>query len=144
MLALVGHQLPGGTRRIEHWENWLLTDCAGADQLPDHLVHPIALFHTSISGVGTTIAELFELAHVTDAGSVWLEAYDWHYHQPLRETVTYDVKGEVIEVERCVNSKGVTYDRFVFRIEMVDENGGPVATVTNYWRLPRVDDGLDS
>ena len=27
--ALVGHRFPGGTRTIEHWENWLLTDCTG-------------------------------------------------------------------------------------------------------------------
>ena len=37
--ALVGHRFPGGDRAIEHWENWLLTDCTGRDPLPDGLVH---------------------------------------------------------------------------------------------------------
>ncbi len=59
--SLVGHRFAGGRYRIEHWENWLLTDCTGRDPLPDGLVHPIVLFHVPILGVGTSITELFEL-----------------------------------------------------------------------------------
>ena len=76
MLALVGHRFPGGTCSIEHWENWLLTDCTGRAQLPDDLVHPVALFHVPIQGAGTSIAELFALGMVEGAGSVGLDGYD--------------------------------------------------------------------
>jgi hypothetical protein len=135
--ALAGHTFPGGTRRIEHWENWLLTDCTGTPQLPDALVHPIALFHIPIQGAGTSIAELFELGGVSGPGSVGLDGYDWEYFQPLREDVEYGVTGGVVEVERCQTAKGHTYDRFVFVIELKGDQGEMVARVTNRWRLRR-------
>jgi hypothetical protein len=137
MLALVGHRFPGGTRRIEHWENWLLTDCTGREQLPDGLVHPVALFHVPIQGVGTTIAELFALGQVEGAGSVGLDGYDWEYFSPLREDIDYRVEGSVIDVERTTNSSGRVTDRFVFSIEMFEPDGTLAARVTNHWRLRR-------
>ena len=39
LAALVGHRFPGGNRRIEHWESWLLTDCTGRDPMPDGLTN---------------------------------------------------------------------------------------------------------
>lgn len=137
VMALVGHRFPGGTKTIEHWENWLLTDCTGRDQMPDALVHPIALFHVPIQGAGTSIAELFALGQVEGAGSVGLDSYDWEYFQPLRENVPYRFEGGVIEVERCQTSKGRVYDRFVFSIGLSTLEGDPVARITNHWRLRR-------
>ena len=29
--ALVGHEFPGGTYTIAHWENFLLTECTGSE-----------------------------------------------------------------------------------------------------------------
>ena len=135
--ALVGHRFPGGTRRIEHWENWLLTDCTGRDQLPDHLVHPVALFHVPIQGAGTSIAELFAIGQVEGAGSVGLDGYDWEYFQPLREDIDYRFDGGVIETERCVTEGGAPYDRFVFSIDLTTPDGEPAARITNHWRLRR-------
>lgn len=137
MLALIGHRFPGGTRTIEHWENWLLTDCTGRDQLPDQLVHPVALFHVPIQGAGTSIAELFALGQVEGAGSVGLDGYDWEYFQPLREDIEYRFDGGVIDVERMQTDGGKTYDRFVFSIELTTPDGEPAACITNHWRLRR-------
>jgi hypothetical protein len=137
MLELVGHRFPGGRYRIEHWENWLLTDCTGAEQLPDGLVHPIALFHVPILGSGTTIAELFELGHADGAGMVGLESYDWEYVQPLREDVAYRVEGGITEVERRTADTGQVYDAVAFTIELLDDELGVVARVTNRWRFRR-------
>ena len=137
MMSLVGHRFPGGSRTIEHWENWLLTDCTGRDQLPDGLVHPVALFHVPIQGVGTSIAELFALGQVEGAGSVGLDSYDWEYFKPLREDTPYRFDGGVTEVERCQSASGKTYDRFVFSIELSDAAGELVARITNHWRLRR-------
>jgi hypothetical protein len=137
MVALIGHKFPGGTRRIEHWENWLLTDCTGIEQLPDGLVHPVSLFHVPIQGAGTSIADLFELGHVEGAGSVGLDGYDWEYFGPLQEEVDYAVEGSVLEVERMTAPSGKLYDRFVFSIEMRSPDGVLVARVTNHWRFRR-------
>ncbi len=137
MLALVGHRFPGGHYRIEHWENWLLTDCTGAEQLPDGLVHPVALFHVPILGSRTTIAQLFELGHADGAGSVGLESYDWEYLQPLREDVEYRVEGGITEVERRTTDAGQVYDAVAFTIELLDDEHAVVARVTNRWRFRR-------
>ena len=136
LAALVGHRFPGGNRRIEHWESWLLTDCTDRDPMPDGLVHPVALFHVPIQGVGMSIADLFALGQVSGPGSVGLDAYDWEYLQPLREDVEYRFEGEVVETERLHTPSGKPYDRFLFSIELTTADG-PVARVTNHWRLRR-------
>ena len=136
MLSLIGHRFPGGRYRIEHWENWLLTDCTGADQLPDSLVHPIALFHVPILGSGITITKLFELGHATGAGSVGLESYDWEYLRPLREDIEYVIEGGITAVERRVTDTGQIYDAVAFTIELF-EDGEVAARITNRWRFRR-------
>jgi hypothetical protein len=136
MLDLVGHRFPGGTYRIEHWENFLLTDCTGSEQLPDGLVHPIALFHVPILGARTSITELFALGGAEGAGSVGLEGYDWEYHEPLREDVEYRVEGGIVSAERRVTDDGKSYDAVAFQIDLFDGERH-VARVTNRWRFRR-------
>ena len=72
MRALVGHRFPGGTYRIEHWENFLLSEATGVEPLPERLAHPAHLFHVAINGVGTSISELFRLAVPFDMPSFLL------------------------------------------------------------------------
>jgi len=136
MLALVGHRFPGGTYRIEHWENFLLTDSTGAAQLPDGLVHPIALFHVPILGVRTSITELFALGGVSGAGSVGLEGYDWEYYESLREDVPYRMEGGIVSVERRTAENGQVYDAVAFQIDLFDGDRH-VARITNRWRYRR-------
>jgi len=137
ILALRGFEFPGGVRTIEHWENWLLTDCTMSSQLPDKLVHPIALFHVPIQGAGFSISELFRLCKVDGAGSVGLDAYDWEYFSPLRQDTEYICHGRVIDVERIETDTGKIYDRFVFSIELSTPDGELAARITNHWRLWR-------
>lgn len=138
LLDLVGHRFPGGHYRIEHWESFLLTDCTGADQLPDGLVHPIALFHVPIQGARTSITELFSLFGVDEPGSVSLEGYDWEYVSPLREGVEYRVEGGITEVaERRGADAGPGAVAIAFKIDLFDEGGHGVASVTNRWRIHR-------
>lgn len=134
--ALVGHRFAGGTYRVAHWENWLLTDCTGRAPMPDDVVHPIVLFHAPILGAGTSIAQLFALGRAAGAGSVGLESYDWEYTGPLREDVEYRVRGGVVEAERVVGDTGAVVDRVAFCIELFD---GDVlaARVTNRWKFRR-------
>ena len=135
--ALVGHRFTGGRYRIEHWENWLLTDCTGRDPLPDGLVHPIVLFHVPILGVGTSITELFELGGVSGPGSVGLEGYDWEYFGPLHENVEYRMEGGIVSVERITDDAGRTVDRMAFEITLFDETERMAARITNRWVLRR-------
>ncbi len=134
--ALVGHRFPGGTYRVAHWENWLLTDCTGRAPLPDDLVHPVVLFHAPILGAGTSIAELFALGHAAGAGSVGLESYDWEYFAPLREDIAYRVDGGIVEAERVTTDTGSVVDRVAFQIELRDHDT-LAARVTNRWKFRR-------
>jgi hypothetical protein len=136
LTALVGHRFSGGTYRIEHWENWLLTDCTGREPLPDGLVHPIVLFHVPILGVGTSITDLFELGGVAGAGSVGLEGYDWEYFGPLHEDVEYRMEGGVVEARRLTLDDGRVVDKFAFEISLFDGDR-LAARITNRWVLRR-------
>ena len=98
---VLGYRFPGGKYTIQHWENFLLTDCTTADQLPDGLVHPVALFHVPILGAGTSITKLFELGGAKGAGSVGLEGYDWEYDEPLREDVEYRINYDTTKFVRA-------------------------------------------
>ena len=100
--ALVGHQFPGGDYTIAHWENFLLTECTGAQPLPDGLAHPVALFHMPILGAGTSIAEMFALGRAESDFSIGIESYDWEIHEPLREEVRYRVTGRITEADRRI------------------------------------------
>ena len=135
--ALEGHRFAGGRYRIEHWENFLLTDCTGRDPLPDGLVHPIVLFHVPILGVGTSITELFALGGVSGPGSVGLEGYDWECIRPLVEDIEYRMEGGVVSAHRTTDDAGRVIDKFVFEITLFDESDRLAARVTNTWVLRR-------
>jgi hypothetical protein len=136
LAALVGHRFAGGSYRIQHWENWLLTDCTGRDPLPGGVVHPIVLFHVPILGVGTTITELFALVGASGPGSVGLESYDWEYVGPLHEDVEYRMEGGIVAAERSTTARGEVIDRLAFQIELFSADL-LVARVTNRWFLRR-------
>ena len=134
--ALVGHRFRGGSYTIQHWENWLLTDCTGREQIGDQLVHPVALFHVPTLGVGTSITELFAIGRAAGAGSVGLESYDWEYLQPIREDVEYRMEGGIVETERTTTDTGQIVDRVAFRIELFDGDA-LAARITNRWKFRR-------
>ncbi len=133
--ALVGHKFPGGKYTIAHWENFLLTDCTGAEQLSDGRVHPVALFHVPILGAGTSIGEMFELGQAGEKPAIGIESYDWEFFGALREEVEYDISGEIVGAERKSNKRSV-YDRIQFQFNLHD-NGEHVARTTVTWHYRR-------
>ena len=134
---LAGHQFPGGHYTVAHWENFLLTECTGAQLLPDGMVHPVALFHIPIVGAGTSIAEMFALGQAESDLSILIESYDWETLRPLQEDVRYRVSGSISSAERCQNEKGQTYDRiqFVFELHTPQEDLAARTTIT--WHYTR-------
>jgi hypothetical protein len=136
--ALVGRRFRGGERTVEHWENWLLTDCTQRAPMPDGLLHPVALFHVPIQAAATSIAEIFALADGGGPGSVTLLGYDWEYLAPLREDVPLRGDGGIVAAVRHRDANGtVTHDDVTFSIELIDPDGAVVARVTNRWRFLR-------
>lgn len=134
--ALAGHRFPGGTYRIAHWENFLLTGCTGAELLPDGIAHPSALFHLPIAGSGTSIAEMFALGRAESDLSIMIESYDWEFFQPLREETDYRVEGGINTAKR-VNEQGREYDRIQFSFDVTLASGEPVARSLVTWHYTR-------
>jgi hypothetical protein len=134
--ALRGHQFPGGEYCIEHWENFLLSDCTGAEVLPAGQVHPVALFHVPIQGSGTSIAEMFSLGQAESDLSILIESYDWEMFEPLREQVSYQLSGSITSAERLTNERGQPYDRIQFCFEM-HEDRSLAARTTITWHYTR-------
>ena len=135
--ALAGHQFPGGTYKIEHWENFLLTGCTGAELLPNGIAHPVALFHVPIMGAKTSIAEMFELGQAESDLSIIPESYDWEMFESLKEEVTYDISGKIIAAERRQNDQGQTYDWVLFCFEMTSPEKTLSARTTMAWQFTR-------
>jgi hypothetical protein len=134
--GLVGHEFPGGDYTIAHWENFLLTECTGTEQLPDGLAHPVALFHMPILGAGTSIAEMFALGEAESDFSIGIESYDWEFFGPLLEEVSYRVTGRITEADRRETSERV-FDRIQFQFDLNDPEGVHVARTTITWHYRR-------
>lgn len=135
--ALVGHEFPGGEYTIAHWENFLLTNCTGAEPLPDGQVHPVALFHVPILGANTSIAEMFALGQAESDFSIGIESYDWEMYQPLIEDKPYTITARITEADRRTNEKGFPFDRIQFQFDLADENGAKAAKVVLTWHYRR-------
>jgi hypothetical protein len=133
---LVGHQFPGGEYLIEHWENFLLTDCTGAELMADGVVHPIALFHMPIIGAQTSIAEMFALGQAESDFSISIESYDWRFYTPLKENVGYSVTGSIIDVQQGLTKDDRNYDLITFRFE-IRSGVEMVATTEVAWHYNR-------
>lgn len=135
--ALAGHRFRGGHYTVAHWENFLLTECTGAQLLPDAMVHPVALFHLPIEGAGTSIAEMFALGQAESDLSIMIESYEWDMLIPLREDVRYRVTGGITSAQRHTNDEGQPYDRlvFCFAVETPEEQLAAQTVIT--WHYTR-------
>ena len=135
--SINGHQFPGGVYKVDHWENFLLTECTGAELMPDGMVHPVVLFHMPILGCGTTIGEMFALGKAETDFSIGIESYDWEMPIPLRETVPYQVSGKIVSAERLEAGNGRLFDRNQFQYEVKDPEGRLAARSTITWHYRR-------
>jgi len=136
--ALVGLRFAGGERKVEHWENWLLTDCTQRTPMTNRQLHPVVLFHVPIQAASTSIGEIFTVCGGGRAGSVTLLSYEWEFLGVLSEDVAYRGDGGIISAERVKAPGGaVTHDDVAFAIELSEPDGKLVARVTTRWRFLR-------
>jgi len=134
MQDLIGYAFPGGTYRIESWENFLVHDVMLVSPGKDGLAHPLYFFHIPVSGLGVTIQDIFDLCRAESPGAVRAGEYVWDIRHPLREGNTYRVAGKITAVERKSGRRSglmdlVTFDTDIFEID----TDTLVATVSNTW-----------
>jgi hypothetical protein len=137
IMRLTGHRFPGGFYTVAHWENYLLTECTGAELLPNGMVHPVVLFHLPIIGADTSIAEMFALGQAESDLSIMIESYDWEILQPLREEIRYRISGGISSAERCKNAQDKLYDRIQFCFEVHTPEETLAARTTITWHYTR-------
>ena len=139
IVALVGHEFPGGRYTVAHWENFLLTECTGGELLPAAMVHPVVMFHMPIIGANTSIAEMFALGQAESDFSIGIESYDWEFFDALIEDVAYSITACVTEADRRRSEQRV-FDRIQFRFDVADPEGSLVARSTITWTYGRSPD----
>jgi hypothetical protein len=138
MQALVGYRFPGGTYVIEHWENVLLSDVMCLEPLPDGVAHPAFLFHIPITGVGTSLAEMFALFRAESPEAIRAGEYHWELFRPLRVARRYRMSGEVVGMERKESRKLGPMDVASYRIDLHDDEDGELTASTHAtWLLIR-------
>ena len=133
MRALVGFEFPGGVVDIERWENVLIHHVTGLEPPQHGYAHPVYAFNAPLSGMGLSYQELFDLCHAESAEAIRAGGYDFEYHQPLREGVTYLSRGSIISVDRKHGKRAGLFDLVRFRLQLLDVLDNVVLTATNEW-----------
>lgn len=134
---LIGHRFPGG--RVTAWKHlaWLWTDAVGAEQ-PAGVLHPSFVFALAIEGMGLTIEEVLALADVTPESGAVAGGIEFEFKRPIEPDAVYDVEAEVIDVERKSGARTGPFDRFAFKVSLIDPDSRDlVASNTNTWIIPR-------
>ncbi|MDL5157396.1 MaoC/PaaZ C-terminal domain-containing protein [Actinomycetospora termitidis] len=135
MSSLVGWRVPGGTSRVDGYENLLLHDAVRAPRSP--APHPIWAFLAPQRGMGLSLGELFDvLGTPLDAGPV-LGSFAARLHAPLRLGADHTVTGEVTSVVRRASRVLGPFDEVTLVLELRRES--PVITATYGFLLPRRD-----
>ncbi|MCD2187254.1 MaoC/PaaZ C-terminal domain-containing protein [Actinomycetospora soli] len=133
---LVGWRVPGGTSRVEPYENLLLHDAVRAPRAA--APHPIWAFLAPQRGMGLSLAALFEaFGTPLDAGPV-LGSFGARSHAPLRLGVDHTVTGGVTSVVRRASRVLGPFDEVTLVLEL--RGAGPVVTATYAFLLPRPGD----
>ena len=136
MRELVGYRFPSGSYKIEHWENYLLTEATAGEHYLSAYTHPSFLFHAPLAAVGLTYQEIFDLCSAESADAVRAGEYDWEILRPLEEGIEYQAQGQILSVERKVGRQAGVFDVVIFAIELSDM-AGISARATNTWLFLR-------
>lgn len=120
--SLRGAPFPGGTSRIEPYENALMHDAVRSPRSP--LPHPIWVFVAAQRGMGLTLGELFEWFDCPASDGPLLGECALEFRAPLRVGTDYQVSGRVLDVQR---KRGRTLGAFDLVTCGLDLNSGDTA-----------------
>ena len=140
MQELVGYRFPSGTYKIEHWENYLLTEATAGEHFSSAYAHPSFLFHAPLAAVGLSYQEIFDLCDAESADAVRAGEYDWEIFRTLEEGIQYPAQRQILSVERKTGKRAGVFDAVAFAIELSDTKG-VAARVTNTWLFLRTESG---
>lgn len=135
---LVGHRLPGGVARIQHYEDWLLRDAVGAPPpAGDGIAHPTTVFLAAQANVGLDLDDLFALFGATSADGPLLGEWSMDCAEPLRLLTDYAVSCTVERVARKRGRRTGVFDLVTVVIELTGPDERVHATVRPTYVFPR-------
>jgi hypothetical protein len=133
---LVGRSLPGGSWSFTAQESRQLHDAVYS--APEHGTHPIMAFLAAQRGLGVPVEELFRLFGTEMSDGPMLTETVVDPAGDLHPGTRYEVRAEVLAVERKSGRTLGLFDLLTARFEVFAPGGGdPVAAVVNTYALPR-------
>ncbi|MEU7818980.1 hypothetical protein [Pseudonocardia sp. NPDC049154] len=137
LAGTVGHSMPGGTARVEHYADWLLRDALGAPPGEPGLAHPTFAFLAAQGGVGLSLEEVFAVFGASSADGPMLGEWAVDFAEPLRLDVDYAVTCVVESARRKTGARTGVFDLVTVRIELAGPDGSVHVTVRPTYVFPR-------
>jgi acyl dehydratase len=134
--SLPGTPLAEGSFVITPADQARMLEVVGGEPPTDGIAHPLWAYIAPQRGIGTSVAEICELADFDVNDGPMLGSSHLEYHAPIRIGVTYKVTGSVLDITRKTGSIG-TFDILAFREDLIEDDDTPVATSTSTYILPR-------
>lgn len=134
--GLPGTELPAGSFTISAKENADLAQVLEDPAPTGEDAHPLWAYIATQRGIDIGIAELCALADFDVDDGPMLGSTKLTYGKPLRVDVEYQVKGEIVDINRKEGRSG-TFDILAFRERLLDPDGEEAASATNTFILPR-------
>jgi hypothetical protein len=137
---LAGERFHGDRFTLAGYEAWLWDDAV--EVTPETAaVHPGCAYMIGLHGGGRSITDIMELLETAYDSGVMLGEIEFEFNGTLTPESSFDVEGEVLEVERKHGRRAGTFDRvrFAHRLRAADAGAEsePVAVVTHTWIVPR-------
>ena len=137
--ALVGHRLPGGSFRVEHYERVISHAAVGAPAIDVPWLHPVWVMLGALRGMGIDLGHVFALASASEDGVLFGEA-ELEQFEPLRAGVEYQVQGRVADMVRRQGRRAGPFDLLTLELEILDGESR-VAVARQSFVIPRGADG---
>ena len=135
---LVGHRFPGGTFTLEPHIAWLWSECVLADPRAA-VAHPSLGWFVAMRGCGFRIQDVFDLMDADAGSGPLLGEMELEFGAPLRPGATYELEGEIAQVERKRGRRAGVFDRVALRISLSEPGAEPTCTLTNVLIFPRAE-----
>jgi len=134
---VAGLSLDGGVYVIDGAENRILCQSLGVDPDIDGKAHPVYFYIATQVGMGLSVAGLCAACDFDVEDGPMMGSCDVKYFQPLMTETPYQVRGNIVGLNRKQSRKLGIMDLLEYSLHLDLPNGERACTVTNTWVLPR-------
>jgi len=128
---LVGFRYPDGATVIRRHEVWLGHEAMLVPGDADGQLAALWPLIAGLRGMGTSVADLCELARMGPDDSIMFGELEISQAVPLEVDTEYSIQGEIRDVVRRTGKRSGVFDVVTFELQVLTPSGAPAATVTN-------------